>query len=135
MEKKEGKDRYVFTIPSLPPSMNSIYNIIFKLGRIYLKPEVKKWKDDAKFFMPPLQMDGWERASIHLILSSSWYFKNGNRRKIDLQNLEKCIIDAVSEKAGVCDSIFFTKYSRKKCGEKDKIEVKIRRLRDDSKER
>jgi len=120
---------YEFVIPNLPPSVNSLYNIIHAQRRIYLKPEARKWKTDAKLFMPVLACEGWETASIALYLHGNWYFKNGNRRKIDLQNLEKLIIDAVSEKAGICDSVFFSKHSRKIQDEKEEVRVKIRCLK------
>lgn len=129
MDEAHGeKDCIRFTIPMIPPSVNALYNVIFSLKKVELKPEVRLWKSKAKEFVPVWKqkgksVSGWLyfKADVY----TQVYFKNGKVRKLDLQNLEKCLIDAVCEKLGIGDEFIFEKYARKIDSDEDKIEVEI----------
>ena len=96
-----------FVIPFLPPSMNSMYNVLFGLKRIELKPEVRLWKTKAKAYIPLLSPH--EDSYLFDINASFYYnffYKNGKLKKVDTQNLMKVLIDAVAEKNGIGDEYF-----------------------------
>lgn len=117
-----------FTIPLMPPSMNSLYQIIFSMKQVQLKPEIRLWKTQAKQFIPPWKPSGKSKLGwlyFNADIYTEVYFKNGKVRKLDLQNLEKCLIDCVCEKLGIGDEFIFEKHTRKLGGEKDRIEVEI----------
>lgn len=122
------QDKIKFVIPLMPPSVNSLYNIIFSMKKVELKPEIRLWKTQAKQYVPVWKQLGenklpwlYFKADIYTQL----YFKNGNVRKLDLQNLEKCLIDAVCEKLGIGDEYIKEKQASKIDSDKDKIEIEI----------
>lgn len=94
-----------FTLLCLPPSVNSLYQVIWSQRRIELKPECRLWKSDAKQDMPY-----WKPQSpvsficIQAIFYYDFYYKNGNLREFDTANLQKLLIDAIAEKYGFKDS-------------------------------
>ena len=93
-----------FTIPSLPPSSNSLYNVLFRLRRVELKPEARLWKSRAKEFTPPFKVGASDWVDVSIILSGNWLSKEGKIRKVDVTNREKLILDAICEKQGWDDS-------------------------------
>ena len=121
------RDSLHFSIPSLPPSVNALYNVLFSLRRVELKPEVRFWKTQAKQFMPvwSKKLNEQSRLIIKFTFCSNWYFKNGKLRKLDLQNLEKCLIDAIAERYGFGDECIFKKETLKVQFEKDRIECEL----------
>lgn len=99
-----------FRIPSLPASMNAIYQVIFHLRRIEMKPEVRAWKTQAKQFVPAWKLPkDIETGFLKLKLAfhGDWFFKNGKPRKIDLPNLQKVTVDVIAEKLGFDDCMIW----------------------------
>lgn len=117
-----------FRITGLPESMNSIYQIIFAQRRVQLKPDVLRYKVQAKLMMPPWKCEDEWLYGIELKFHSDWYFKNEKIRKIDLSNLEKIVCDCVSEKYGFDDARIFEKMSWKKQSDKNFVDVKVYKL-------
>lgn len=96
-----------FIIPFLPPSMNSMYNIIFAQRRVELKPEVRLWKTKAKEYIPQLSASKDSYLfRLDVVFYYNFFFKNGKLRKVDSQNLMKVLIDAIAEKNGIGDEYF-----------------------------
>lgn len=93
-----------FKIPFLPPSMNSMYNVLFSQRRVELKPEVRLWKTKAKEYIPLLKQSSDSFLfRLDVVFLYNFFFKNGKLRKVDSQNLMKVLIDAVAEKNGISD--------------------------------
>lgn len=96
-----------FVIPFLPPSMNSMYNVMFALRRIELKPEVRLWKTKVKEYIPILHSaEDSFLFKLDVVLYYNFFFKNGKLRKVDSQNMLKVLIDAIAEKNGMGDEYF-----------------------------
>jgi len=91
-----------FKIPSLPPSMNSIYNVFFHMKRVELKPEVRLFKTNAKAFIPPFEIEKKDKLALYMAVHADWYFRNGKFKKIDVSNMVKVVQDLICEKLG-CD--------------------------------
>ena len=132
-KNKEGQNvapsSVSFRITGLPESMNSIYQIIFAQRRVQLKPDVLRYKVQAKLMMPVWKCSDEWLYGIELRFHSDWYFKNQKIRRIDLSNLEKVICDCVSEKYGFDDARIFEKYSWKvQNGTQSFVEVKVYQL-------
>jgi len=129
LETEHGvRDFIRFTIPMIPPSVNALYNVIFSLKKVELKPEVRLWKSQAKQFVPTWKPKGESKSGWLYFKADVYtqvYFKNGKVRKLDLQNLEKCLIDTVCEKLGIGDEFIFEKYARKLDCDKDRIDIEI----------
>ncbi len=122
----------IFIVPMLPISVNAIYQINHRQRRVYLHPKALMFKSQAKMFMPPkpkwLKRD--TKVELMLVVFSNLYFKNGNVKKFDLQNLEKILIDAIAEKYGHDDCYVWKKKAKK--SQEDKwsgVGVCIRPLR------
>lgn len=125
VERVEGIDFIRFTIPLAPVSCNSLYNVMFHLKRIELKPEIRLWKSQVKQYVPPWKTGESGNLYFNADIHTETLFKNGKLRRLDLQNLEKALIDAVCEKLGIGDEFIFQKFTRKIQAEKDRIEVEI----------
>lgn len=118
-------DSIKFVIPSLPPSVNSLYNIIFSLKQVQLKPEIRLWKTQAKQYVPVWKTDKMGYLYFNADIFMPIMYKNGKLKKHDLQNLEKCLIDTVCEKLGIADEFIFEKHTRKIDSEIEKVKVEI----------
>jgi Holliday junction resolvase RusA-like endonuclease len=113
-------------VPLKPPSVNSLYQIIYPLRKVELKPEIRLFKTKFKEFLPPTRPLLPKPLLVELTLHDTWYTKTNTIRKYDLSNLEKCVLDALSEYLGLDDSYIFEKWTRKQHPtEKLGIEVKV----------
>lgn len=90
-----------FTIPVLPPSVNSLHQIIYSQRRVELKPEVRRWRSDAKEYVPRVR---WSSESSIIRVDIVVYYRlmtaAGKLREFDTQNLLKPLIDLIAEKQG-----------------------------------
>lgn len=128
---RSGEDVLRFRIPSLPASMNAIYQIMFHLKQVQMKPEVRLWKTQAKMFVPPwkpINADGF--LKIKLVFHGDWFFKNGKVRKIDLPNLQKIVVDAIAEKLGFDDCMIWDVELKKVQDKSDFVEVELGFVKD-----
>jgi Holliday junction resolvase RusA-like endonuclease len=100
---------YKFKLP-LPPSVNNNKWVNPKTGRIVQKNEVRKWKNKALFFLNQIKRQN--EKEWFLDLEFNFYYKN-KPRKIDTDNRLKPIIDAISLRLGIDDSLL-TEYRVKK---------------------
>lgn len=113
-----------FAIPFLPPSVNSLYGIQGgRKIRIFLKSEARQFKEKAKLFMPKKEIKENVKLGLEFLIRGNWYFKNGAFKKLDLQNLEKILIDAIAEKYGFDDCRVWWKSAKKE--QLDGSEVRV----------
>lgn len=105
-----------FKITSVPPSVNSLYNVIFSLKTVEMKPEVRLWKSKAKMMIPawkPKKIGKTGFLYFKMDIYTKLYCKNGTVRKFDVPNMEKVTIDAVCEKIGIDDKFIVDSHARK----------------------
>lgn len=124
-KRVEGVDFIRFSLPISPVSCNSLYNVMFNLKRVELKPEIRLWKSQVKQFVPAWKTEKKGYLYFNADIYTETLFKNGKVRKLDLQNLEKALIDAICEKIGLSDEFIFKKHTRKIQAENDRIEVEL----------
>lgn len=93
-----------FSISEIPPSYNQSISINYNLRQVSLSKEAREFKQRVKEFMPHWKPDKDSLFGITISMHYDWYYKNGKLRKLDLSNLDKLVIDAVSEKMGIDDS-------------------------------
>lgn len=93
-----------FTLLSLPPSHNSLYQIIYAQRRVELKPAARMWKSDMKKYVKHFAIapDSW--LKIDLLFAYNYYHANGALRVFDSPNLIKLTIDCICEKLGINDA-------------------------------
>ena len=127
--RADAPSSVTFRITGLPESMNSIYQIIYAQRRVQIKPDVLRYKAQAKLLMPPWKCEPEWLFGISMRFRGEWYFRNQNIRRVDLANLEKVVCDAVSERYGFDDARIFEKYSWKvQDGTTSAVEVRCYRL-------
>ena len=101
LEATEGKVRQsVCVIPFLPPSVNSLYNVIFSQRRVEKKPEVRMFCYKAKRYVKAFPLPDDSLVRMDLVFAYRFHHKNGSLKKQDSQNLIKIIADVVAEKGG-----------------------------------
>lgn len=94
----------VSVIPFLPPSVNSLYNIIYAQRRVEKKPEVREFCYRAKQYIRPLRLADGALVRMDLVFAYPFNHKNARLRRKDSQNMIKVIADVVAEKSGWDDS-------------------------------
>lgn len=119
-----------FLLPKWPPSVNSLYNVIFSQRRVELKPEVRLWKTQAKELIPLWKdlKDTKSLLSVELDFYGAWWHANGNLKKTDVQNMVKVTLDALAEKNGFDDSRVFECVERKRASLKEYVEGTVKLL-------
>lgn len=118
-----------FRLPAPPPSINAIYQIMFALRRIELKPEVRLYKNNMKMYVPGWTVERSDKIEFSMEVVDDWYFKNGNFKKCDVQNMMKIVIDLIAEKQGWDDSQVWNFSARKKHSEQERcVNVVLRKL-------
>lgn len=90
-------------IPFLPPSMNKLYGINFQKRSVYMMPEARTFKSNAKMCIGNYSVGKNDKLSFSLNVYTNWFFGNGNQKKADIQNLIKVVVDATSERLGFDD--------------------------------
>jgi len=123
--EQSGPTSVTFKIPSLPSSMNKMYQINYNTRQVFMAPDVRVWKSKAKLFMPVWKIEEDWIYKMSLTFSGNFLFKNGKVRKIDLQNLVKVVIDAVAERYGFDDSRVYNFRCEKVQGDESWVEVMV----------
>lgn len=96
--------RWAFTIPCLPPSVNSLHQIIYSQRKVVLKPEILKWRSDIALFIPRIQLQASSLVAVELTFHYRHLYQNGRLRRFDTHNLVKVLLDVISWKANFDDS-------------------------------
>jgi hypothetical protein len=94
-----------FTIPSLPPSVNALYQIIYSQKRVELHPEARRWKSSAKEHVVRFTPRQGALVAVDVTFHYRFYYQNGKPRVFDAANLLKLLIDCVAEKCGFNDCL------------------------------
>ena len=117
-----------FKLLSVPPSVNSLYNVIFSMKRVELKPEVRLWKSQAKLLIPlwkPSKIGTSGFLYFKMDVYTNLYHKNEKVKKFDVMNMEKACIDTICEKIGIDDKFITDCHTKKIHAEKDWVECEI----------
>lgn len=94
----------VFTIPLPFPSVNSLHNVIWSQRRVELKPEVRKFRNDAMVFIPRIGLHGLDSSiRVDLVFHFPLRYNNGKVRRRDCHNGVKVILDLIAQKSGFDD--------------------------------
>lgn len=99
----EVTNEVAFTLPSLPVTMNSLYQIIYSQKRVELKPECRLWKTEAKSHVPRFRISDGSSVRIDFVFHFPFRYRNGKPRIFDVANLLKLSIDTIAEKCGFND--------------------------------
>ena len=92
-----------FTLPSLPITVNSLYQIIWSQRRVELKSECRQWKSESKKYVPRFKVSDESSVRIDITFYFPFHYRNGKPRVFDVANLLKLTIDCVAERCGFND--------------------------------
>jgi hypothetical protein len=104
-----GQNVVTFVLPSLPGSVNEIFEINRPdsgLPRRRLKAEWALW---ATRMMPHILSFSIQPMSIVRIdrwYHYPWFYKNGKWRVADVANMDKLLFDTLAKKLGINDLLF-----------------------------
>jgi Holliday junction resolvase RusA-like endonuclease len=97
-----------FTLPSMPISVNRLYQIIYRERRVELKPEARRWKTQAKEHMPPWTHTPGQPVRVDVHMEFKRLTKSERVRTKDPANYLKLILDAVAERYGFNDCLIWS---------------------------
>jgi Holliday junction resolvase RusA-like endonuclease len=92
-----------FTIPLAFPSVNSLHQIIYSQRRVELKPEVRKWRNDAKDYVPRMILRSDSLIHVDAVFHFKQRSQNKQLKRRDVHNAIKVILDVIAEKLGFDD--------------------------------
>lgn len=98
-----GSNEIRFMLPSLPNSVNSLYQVIFSQRRVELKPECRRWKSETKSHVPRFEISEGSSVEVNAVFYFPFHYKNGKPRVFDVTNLLKLLLDCIAEKCGFND--------------------------------
>lgn len=71
------------------------------------------FKNKVKLAVPLFKFEGLTYFKMEIQYHDNFVQKNGKNKRIDLQNLNKCLIDAIFEKLGIDDSFVWELFEKK----------------------
>lgn len=98
-----GAGVWVFTIPLPFPSVNSLHQILYSQRKVELRPEVRKFRNDAVLFIPRVILKPDSDVCVDLIFHYPLTYANGKPRRRDCHNGVKVILDLIAERGGFDD--------------------------------
>lgn len=117
-----------FTLPSIPSSINQLYQISFAQKKVFMNPDARIWKSQMKLIIPKIKPhEDSHFFKIDRYYYYNFFYKNGKVKKIDTFNLDKLLIDAISEKCGFDDSLVKFGETESYHSEKERIEIVVSR--------
>lgn len=96
--------RMVLVVPFLPPSVNSLYDVIWNQRRVEKKSSVRSFCYRAKEHLRAFRLTDGALVRMDLVFAYPFNHKNAKLRRKDTHNMVKVIADIVAEKSGWDDS-------------------------------
>lgn len=96
-----------FTIPFLPPSLNCTHTFSSSVvnGKVRMKVEqtaqARRWKSEAKFYMPKFTFDPDKVYEFRLRLCGNWLTKADKPKDKDARNHAELALEATLERYGI----------------------------------
>lgn len=117
-----------FTLPSLPASLNVLYELNRPdsgLPRKRLKAEWSLWVSRMMPFIPAFTMQPNSILRVDRKYFTSWFYGNGKWRKTDVVNMDALLFNLVTRKIGIDDSLVKRGYLDSVDSDANKVEVTI----------
>lgn len=105
---KVGANTVSFVLPSLPGSLNDLYELNRHdsgLPRKRLKAEWSLWCSRMAVHVPPFKMQPDSVLRVDRCYFHSWFYLNKKWRKVDVVNMDALLFNLVSRKIGIDDSL------------------------------
>jgi hypothetical protein len=117
-----------FTLPSLPGSLNDLYELNRHdsgLPRKRLRSEWALWVTKMMPLVPAFTIQPNSVLRIDRCYCLPWFAKNGRWRKVDVVNMDALLFNLVTRKIGVDDLYVKQGYLDSRNSQENKVEVVI----------
>jgi len=95
-----------FKIPAIPPSINQCYKINYRTKSVYLDESVREFKKIAFLYIPKIELSPKKKLRVDIEYHGQFLNKSdGEIKRRDGQNLDKCLYDVMFEKLGIDDKL------------------------------
>lgn len=124
--KAEAQNRVAFELPSLPGSVNDIYEINDRssgLPRKRLKPEWAIWATKMLPYISRLVIAPNSIIRVDRCYHYPWFYGNSKWRRCDVANMDKLLFDTIAKKLGVDDLLFKQGYMDSRNSHANKVEI------------
>jgi hypothetical protein len=111
-EETAGGNEVRFVLPSLPGSVNEIYELNRPdsgLPRRRLRAEWAIWATRMMQHIPLFLVATDSVVRVDRCYYYPWFYKNGKWKRVDTSNMDKLLFDTIAKKIGI-DDLYF------KCG-------------------
>jgi len=101
-----GSNSVSFTLPSLPGSLNVLYELNRPdsgLPRKRLKAEWALWISNMMPYVPAFRVQENSILRIDRCYYLPWFYRNGHWRKVDVVNMDALLFNLISRKIGIDD--------------------------------
>lgn len=100
----------VFTLPSLPGSINQVYgpgraSVHSAVPRWEIKPQWRRWAGEMGRYVKPLRIEADSLVRCDLWFFYPFYHGNGRLRTCDTHNFVKLTIDVIAKHQGWDDAV------------------------------
>lgn len=102
----QGSNSISFWLPSLPGSLNDLYELNRPdsgLPRKRLKAEWSLWCSKMMPYIPAFKVKENSILRVDRTYHLPWFYKNGRWRKVDVVNMDALLFNLVTRKVGIDD--------------------------------
>jgi len=118
-----------FTIDGIPVSYNKHFKIDHYNKQVYLTEEARRYKNYVAMCVPAVTFKPNVPVSFTGVVYGNWFTKKGTIRKIDVQNMDKLLVDAIFKKIGIDDKcVFDIRMSKVQHDSKECIVVTVKEM-------
>jgi hypothetical protein len=101
----ERVNSVTFTLPDLPPSTNELMaparaSVNGSAQRWEIKTEWRLWRSQQQRYVKVLDIAEWSLVRVDLYFFYNFFYKNGQLKRFDTQNLINFAINTVAQKQG-----------------------------------
>ena len=102
----EAVNQVAFELPSLPGSLNVLYELNRPdsgLPRKRLKPEWALWVSKMMPYIPAFRVAENSVLRVDRCYHLPWFYGNGRWRKVDVVNMDALLFNVITRKVGIDD--------------------------------
>jgi len=130
-EQAAGGNEVRFVLPSLPGSVNEIYELNRPdsgLPRRRLKAEWAIWATRMMTHILPFSIQPMSIVRVDRWYFYPWFYKNGKWRVADVANMDKLLFDTLAKKLGINDLLFKQGWMGSRDAASSRVIVRLREI-------
>jgi len=94
------RNTVTFIVNSAPPTSNHANKVSVRNRRVfyYPSPQLRSWRKEVSKAVRETELKGSEWYGAELVFELPLYYKNGNVKRVDLDNMIKYTIDEITKR-------------------------------------